>query len=471
MRGEEFLEKMELIDPAFVETAEVIPQKRNIVWIKWAAAAACLCLAIVGGVVLGRQNLSIDSEFSSIVPEPNSKAESSAFPPLGSRPENEGVTIPKSEFSLAPNPTADMIGFFYYEGRCYVQQFEPIYDGADLIGAHLGTAIGRIDEWTPEDGYVDFAGSVWGNIYAVKGYDPSFMLCMRDPTGIVRPFICDNGITLTYGSELFEDRLHLSGRFTAVQYVSSDSQSGLYELNGDGDTVENFIAELDSARFVLSDDVPLPEGATYLGATELYRLYFRMEDGTTVSLRLHENGYVCLEGMWEVCLQVPEESYQALLHILDSHTDSTAADPPKTVPTLEDCLNDPELGDYLPAYVPDNFTVEGFHIQYYPNEETSNLHGTKEISMDYADADYLGGYSVTVTWTAEYEQNDWAWSVIDASDVSAETLSGYMKPNESNGLSYLSLAVRYGNVTVALFSSGLTAETAYNVFRSVPSSR
>ena len=407
-------------------------KNKKTLWLKWTALALCLCLVIAGCAPV------------------------------------KGVTIPKAEFSLAPT-TADGIGFFYYEGRCYVQQFEPIRDGADLIGEYLGTTTGRIDGWTPEDGYADFAGSVSrGDVYTVKGYDPSFLLCMKNLDGIFMPYLCNNGITLTFGSELFEDRLHLSGRFTAVQYVSSDSQGELYELNDDGDTVQDFVAELDSARFMLSDDVSLPEGATYLGTTELYCLYFRMEDGTTVSLRLHENGYVCLEGMWEVCLQIPEESYQALIHILDSQADSTAADPPKTVPTLEDCLNDPELGNYLPTYVPDNFTVVGFHIQYYRDEEAANLHGTKEISMDYADADYLGGYSVTVTWTAEYEQNDWSWSVIDASDVSAETLSGYMKPDESTGLSYLSLAVRYGDVTVALFSSGLTAETADELLRSIP---
>ena len=270
-------------------------KNKKMLWIKWTALALCLCLVIAGCAPV------------------------------------KGVTIPKAEFSLAPT-TADGIGFFYYEGRCYVQQFEPIRDGADLIGEYLGTTIGQIEGWTPEDGYVDFAGNVYrGDVYTVKGYNPSFMLCMRNLDGIFVSYLCNNGITLTYGSELFEDRLHLSGRFTAVKYVSSDSPDGRYELNDDGDTVQNFIAELDSARFVLSDDVPLPERATYLGATELYCLYFLMEDGTTVSLRLYENGYICLEGMWEVCLQVPEESYQALLQLLDSHTDSIAVKASKPI--------------------------------------------------------------------------------------------------------------------------------------------
>ena len=470
MRGEEFLEKMGWIDPAFVEAADIAPKKK-IIWLKWAAIAACLCLVIAGGVALGRQNLPIIRDTASTA---SSDSESKAQPDI-SRPENEGVTIPKAEFSLAPSPTAMSIGFFYFEGRCYVQEFEPIRDGEDLIGEFLGTAIGRIDGWTPGDGYVDFAGSVWGNFYAVKGYDPSFMLCMRNPDGIIWPYICNNGITLNYGSELFEDRLHLSERFTAVQYVSSDSQSERYELNDAGDTVRNFIADLDAARFVFSDDVPLPEGVTYLGATELYGLDFLMEDGTTVSLRLYENEYVCLEQMWEVCLQVPEESYQALLHALDSRADSTAVEPPQILPTLEDCRNDPELGSYVPAYTPDHFTVESTGIDYRLDEETAKVLGMEKIRVVYTVPDYSRSYSVAVTWADRYEETGGADSIIDAADLSVETLSDYveiliadMEDGSAIHTEVLAVAVRYGDVCVVISTYGVDVETVYEILRSIP---
>ena len=44
MRGNEFLDKMELIDPAFVEAAEAKPKKRKNTLVKWGTLAACLCL-------------------------------------------------------------------------------------------------------------------------------------------------------------------------------------------------------------------------------------------------------------------------------------------------------------------------------------------------------------------------------------------------------------------------------------------
>ena len=35
MRGNEFLDKMELIDPAYVEAADTKPRKKKKTWLKW----------------------------------------------------------------------------------------------------------------------------------------------------------------------------------------------------------------------------------------------------------------------------------------------------------------------------------------------------------------------------------------------------------------------------------------------------
>ena len=49
MRGKEFLDKMDLIDPGYVEAADMKPAKKKNGWVKWCAMAACLCL-IIGAV-------------------------------------------------------------------------------------------------------------------------------------------------------------------------------------------------------------------------------------------------------------------------------------------------------------------------------------------------------------------------------------------------------------------------------------
>ena len=46
MNGNELLNKMELIDPAYIEAADAQPNARRHVRIKWGALAACICLAI-----------------------------------------------------------------------------------------------------------------------------------------------------------------------------------------------------------------------------------------------------------------------------------------------------------------------------------------------------------------------------------------------------------------------------------------
>ena len=51
MRGNELLDKMELIDPAYIAEADRAPGKKRIYWIRWAATAACFCL-IVGAIHL-----------------------------------------------------------------------------------------------------------------------------------------------------------------------------------------------------------------------------------------------------------------------------------------------------------------------------------------------------------------------------------------------------------------------------------
>ena len=47
MRGNELLDKMELIDPAYIESADRAPVRKRIYWTRWVAMAACFCLISV----------------------------------------------------------------------------------------------------------------------------------------------------------------------------------------------------------------------------------------------------------------------------------------------------------------------------------------------------------------------------------------------------------------------------------------
>lgn len=272
--------------------------------IKWSAAAACLCL-LAAGAFMRKQPLPSGTHSKD-----------------GITVSEDGVTIPPLKVSLSKpseNSVADMLAFFIYQGRCYAQ-YEWIYDNADMVGKYLGTATGLINEWTPQDGYVELAGSVRGDFYEVKGYDPSFMLCMIDETDAVSTYVCNTGITLKYGSELYEDRLHLAGNYCAIEYESRASwyysKKEIFQLDDAENVIADFLEQLNSAEFMPRSSLPLKDGESSVFDTETYHLYFKMNNGTTVHLRLCENGYVFYQGILPVCVQIPEESYGALLGLL-----------------------------------------------------------------------------------------------------------------------------------------------------------
>lgn len=55
MRGDEFLDKLELVDPAYVEAADARPNKRKSTWVRW-GAAACIGLVLAGVLAVGQRS-------------------------------------------------------------------------------------------------------------------------------------------------------------------------------------------------------------------------------------------------------------------------------------------------------------------------------------------------------------------------------------------------------------------------------
>lgn len=290
----------------FVEEAQAARSAKRPVWVRWCALAACLCLLVVGTFVWKPWSLYENKPAS-----PNTSAAQTA----------KGITIPKAEVTLSQTEdvAADMLAFFIYQGRCYLQ-YDRLDHGSDLVGEKVGTATGLIDEWTPAEGYVELAGSVSGDFYTVRGFDPSFMLCMKEEDDAVQLFVCNNGITLYQGSELFEDRLGLSEGLKAVTYEDEDSwydgKEDIHTLH-DLNAVKTLIAAMDKAQFQLSDQADLYEEKKDGGLSkELYHVYCKLDNGVTVTLRLFQGGYVTFTGLPDACVQVPEATFDAFLAAL-----------------------------------------------------------------------------------------------------------------------------------------------------------
>lgn len=313
---------MEYIDDEMIEAVNVLrmqkKNKKNRIWIPIASAAACICIA-AGAMSVGMQVPHAAKKSVDFSENLNGTAEIIGLESYG------GVVIPKTQVTLNANTTADMMAFFIFEGRIYIQN-EWLEEGSALVGEYVGTATGMIDEWTPKDGYVDCAGSISGDFYTVNGYDPDFMLCMTDDDGSVSTYINDNGLTLRTGSDLFEDRLHLAGNYSTVEYQAQTdwfySLGNIKTLYSEStleaaETVENFLTALNSGSFMYVDDIPLEKGQNNLYDLANYHLFFHMDNGMNVHLLLYEGGYVRYSGLIPVCVKMEESAFNELLHLLN----------------------------------------------------------------------------------------------------------------------------------------------------------
>lgn len=133
MRGNEFLDKMELIDPAYIEAAENKQNKRKNAWAKYGALAACLCVVAAGAFAIYKE----PSVQNPPIPAPDLPGTSTAYP-VGSvtinreeRPEvfpTHPVIGPGDEGYISPIPTP--------EPAPENPQYSFIYDGAfEMDGA------------------------------------------------------------------------------------------------------------------------------------------------------------------------------------------------------------------------------------------------------------------------------------------------------------------------------------------------
>lgn len=456
MRGNELLDKMELIDPAYVEAAYVEAadaalEKKKKVWTKWGAMAACLCFVIVG-TIIWRQPTPTNNDAPGITVS------------------EDGVTIPRMNVSLSASPDemADMIGFFIYQGRCYVQ-YEWIYDDINIIGEYLGTATGFINEWTPADGYVDFAGNVDGDFYAVNGISPEFMLCMRSDDGSISTYINDNGITLKTGMDLFEDRLHISETCTGLTYQTheawkrSDDEYFILKENYEQELML-FLEALDQALFLPRQDAPCDFDQV------LYHIDLTTGSGMNVKLRLFPDGYVFFDGISSVFLKMASQDFERFVVLLDTGEAGMPAQKPDSRVTYDDCLSDATLGGYVPRFTPDGMQVRFAGIYYYIERESAEVGNAKRIYIEFDDvSDVNRYYSITVFDAEAYEGAQHI--IYEAENFTLDDIAQSMQMLDSQGNTLekprLELGVRIGNIIVILSAKGLDEQEGYSILGSV----
>ncbi len=297
MKGHDLLEAIGGIEDRYIQRARIPFAKRRIPVRGIVLAAACALLLALGGLyVLGR--LHPAGEGGRVI-------------------EAEGLVIPAIALpSSSSDAVSDMKGLILYQGRIYTSQGMDrlnSQDTAPLRGDYIGRAKGNLDEWSDQEDYaIELASTVSGEVYTVKGYDPTFRIGIfstDDGDERVEFFDCLNGITLTLGRDLFEDRLHMSRGIEAMACQSrADYDLGLMNRKGlsvDDKAVKDFVKALYEGEWIAKREV----ASVYLLVT--------LKDGTELRLGLCEGGYAVYQGLGNACLKIPEDVfdpfYQACL--------------------------------------------------------------------------------------------------------------------------------------------------------------
>lgn len=280
-------------------------------YVKWGALAACLCLIVAGAFVW----FSGSDRRGGI---PNEEG------PINEDTSVQGGTHTKEDFIGEDKVSASLSPAFMYQGNLYEGKELITNTGIlEIVGEKLGTAKMAHSSLITEWGNEDFIGTINGDIYEVKGYDPSFMLCEKavwEDGFFVEIFIRKTGWEFKNGSELFEDKLHLSEKYSGLRYETLDSWglgwNNVYDFKNKV-LIEKFIAEIDSAEFIPCDNVPFDKEHYTIFDLRLYHLYFDMKNGIKAEFYFLQNGYVIYEGVSDICVKISEDTYKEMLEAFE----------------------------------------------------------------------------------------------------------------------------------------------------------
>lgn len=311
MKKNDILDSIGYVDPELIEKAERGTNK-NTAWLKWGALAACLCLVILGAAVIPKHtNVNIEPEPQPAVVDGEDKSYALY---------TDRIILPES----TDGAVVDMIGCLVYKGHVYTQGesfYTDISSVEHLVGDYVGEAVGTLDEWSTQDDYAtEFASTYSGPVYTVKGYDEDFRLCIYVQYGDNKWLqFLDNfdGIGLTTGKDLFNERFHLKGNITDAHYLThydwdyvGVNEQTLKKLPISDEQLSEFIDVLCECPF---------EHVDYMNDNGFYEtelqghIYLDMSDGTCVELRLMDGGYVgCAELGW-FFVRMPGEIFDAIM--------------------------------------------------------------------------------------------------------------------------------------------------------------
>lgn len=297
MRAEDLLDAIGFLDDDLIEETDKT-RKRNRKtnrWIRLGTLAACCCI-IIGATFFYEKQMQNEKQLQKIVSDE-------------SVPQKDGVIIPQLDIDAQLSDEEDVLPMFSYQGNTYIG-FDGYQCSSNLLDKNLGTIKNLTKELSNEQKVEkkDRFGNIEGEIYSLKGYDSSLILCVKID-GKRKIFVHNNGISFGKGSELFEEGLHLKeyDKLMIGQTIEDGKQNKKKQKTlklKDQKVIEHFFKAMEEADFIYKNDMD--------NTKEIGILYVQKKDGLQVVLHLFAGGYVACEGFSDICVQVPTEVFEEI---------------------------------------------------------------------------------------------------------------------------------------------------------------
>ncbi|MBR6108449.1 MAG: hypothetical protein IKQ36_01820 [Clostridia bacterium] len=375
MNSREFLESIGDIDNGLINGARDMEAKpkRRLARLVPAAAALVLALgaAAVTMAVMKPKTPADDKAASAPVP-------TEAVKPAGLPTEHGGDIVAEGDEGGSEESEWR---YLIHDSRFY--DLISVIDGAQAL---VGERIGEVSEVMDPEWFFDSnaevsadaiegglpahtamplkerAGGMKGPVYALRGYDPEYVVGQLDGSGRLRVYYSAFGAEHRRGADLFET---FFGGFDGLEFRSKlilhRSPEEYYEEvwepigAGHGESVAAFIAALDAAEWRDEGEL-FPEGVSTADRVGYLRL--TKPDGMRIDIVLWENGCVWvyeaqrLENGRVLCLD--KDAAEGVASLIRGR--SEFLDPDKMPEaTLLDCVNDPLLGAAAPKRAPEGF--------------------------------------------------------------------------------------------------------------------
>ena len=251
MRGNRFLDKMDLVDPAFVEEADTLPVKKSYGWIKWGAVAACLGLIAASAFTAARL--------------------------IGNIP-----TVQIEMAAPAEDAPAGMRKVMNYNGYRYAfMENGAVYRlSSEQLGDALGTLRYDIQANPQENAAKEFSATfaLDGTVYEMTNYNPDFRVAVEWNGNY---YICQR-TGMTDNTPLDAAKYFEDARFSdTIKEISIYDHAGA-EMLAECPAQENasLIAALSQAEPAQLSGEEYQQISKAQKEGKSYQLFFSLSDGT-----------------------------------------------------------------------------------------------------------------------------------------------------------------------------------------------